>query len=567
VPKGNYVLNIKDMASDFKSLGNELQDLLNSASPNKYTYTITTTNNKLNFVVSDSNNSAIQQPIFNLEQTSYPEKFGFKNSTYSFATNKLESQFSIEDYTLVKGDCPEEKMCGNICCENTCVENNGIKTCCPKENVCGEGYNKTCCPPNADGTTNCCDGKCCNSANGEKCVKDETTGVSKCLKKCPKPGPTGEDVYCDTNTPGTFCEEATNPNNNSKVSYCKHKDCVFGTENYNPENINDIPVCIAQDNKLYSKYINGLNLTRELRSRYTVDTSKCTPDDCVSKLIELGASDMTSEPESGKCTTTFNCELLLNNNPDQCPFTEDKQNQCCMIGGKFTGQVCQKNYTAEPDPQNANECICVKGWICSDDQKAPAGKDGNIVNTGKVCKLVLKDSDIKGRTLYNTREDCEKAGCKCATGWRWNKVGEETCNDFVCKDINGKNRPDIYRYYPEINTCMNMIIFDGQSAIDNSGQRYISYAVGPSCNLNCDNVYKDFPPGVGMCGWNNIFSCQGTPVDITGATNQGVPRFDKVTQKNVIYMSNSPISKTEIGYGCDYNCLDNPDTSNNIPSS
>jgi hypothetical protein len=586
VPKGNYVLNIKDTSGKFKSFTSVLQNLLESTSP-KCTYTVSTINNKLNFEVSKC--PQLMVPIFNFTNTLNPEKFGFKNSTYSFINNKIESEFSIEDYTLLKGDCPEEKMCGNICCEDTCIENNGIKTCCPKENVCGEGDNKTCCPPNADGTTNCCDGKCCNSAYDEKCVKDETTGVSKCLKKCPKKGPTEEDVYCDTNTPGTFCEEVTNPNTNSQVSLCKHKDCVFDSENYTPENINGIPVCSTPDNKIYSKFIDNKTLTRKLITKYAVDTSKCKPDDCVSKLIELGAGDMTSEPEKGICSTTFNCRLLLDNNSDQCPFTEDKQNQCCMIGGSFTGQVCSNEYPiALLDPKNPNECICIKGWVCSDENKSN-DINGNTINTGKVCKP-LKYGEKTDKLVYSTKDLCEKSGCLCAAGWRWDGEGEESCNDFICKDNIGRSRPDMWEFssktcthkQPSISIAdVNQTKYCHMSSpgycngcnettakYDDSNTYIDYYCKGSGSNYTgenyrCDSYIGDSTvPGYLPKCCPASFTCTGENLDITGITTKdvvgnnnfgSVERIDKLTGDKIKY-SSSTNSRLPINTNGDYIC-------------
>jgi len=537
----------------------KLQEIINASSKMKYIVTNDTDNpKKLSFTV--TNNTSVGQPILNFKSTFNPEKLGFSKEEYTFTDNKLLSKYSIEDYKLIETKCtnPGEENCGNGCCKpEDCVGND----CCTSEynkEKCGTG----CCLKNEDGSTNCCDGVCCKPENNEKCIE------GKCQRKCDYKDVDDKDVYCDTNNPQNACLNVPNQNNNGAyMSYCGNIKCRFTNEVPTPADIQGIPVCQTSDVKhpsplFYSKYVPNKGLIRSTTTKFSVPAD-CTENDCVKRLAEVGADDFTADPKGNVCNTTFNCETVLEylKDTDTCPL--NNENQCCIIGGKFKGQVCKDGFFAVPEGND--ECLCVKGW-----------GSFNVPN-GKVCKIIKDGDDFSG-TLYPTSAECLKKEGGCNPGWRWNGVGDQSCNDYVCKDNAGNNRPDLFNYSPGIGlngplSSTHICLTDNNeidliSKIENSGQRYIHFN-GYSCDLDCDNVYKDFPKGWGLCGHNDGLICNAEPIDITGASGPdtaGTKRIDKLTGKDVIYYSPSKLTIVN-PHNCTYQCFGGDGNPNKIPDT
>jgi len=107
VPEGNYTRS---------SFRNKIQSLLNSDSPNNYTYTVTVPNTSTNpdtgkYTFTVSNNSGVQ-PILIFTDTLY-EQFGFSlNTSNQFVNDTLESvnviKMQVEDALFIHSN-----ICGN----------------------------------------------------------------------------------------------------------------------------------------------------------------------------------------------------------------------------------------------------------------------------------------------------------------------------------------------------------------------------------------------------------------------------------------------------------------------
>jgi len=547
-----------------------IEKAINDAKP-KFNYTVKNdTDNPKKLIFTVTNNLTAVQPILNFKSTLNPEKLGFSKDEYTFTNNTLLSKYSIEDYTLIETKCtnPGEENCGNDCCKSEdCIQD---ECCTDKYNKekCGTGC---CLKKNEKGKGGCCDGICCKPENNEECID------GKCQRLCEYKGVDGKTpVYCDTNNPQNACISVPNQNNNGEyMSYCGNIKCRFTNEVPTPADIQGIPVCQTSDVEhpsplFYSKFVPNKGLIRSTTTKFSVPAD-CTENDCVKKLAEVGADDFKADPNGNVCNTTFNCETVLEDlkDTDTCPLSN--QNQCCIIGGKFKGQVCKDDFFAVP--VGDDECMCVKGWGSFNDPH------------GKVCKIIKDGDDFNG-TIYPTSAECLKKEGGCNIGWVWDKQGEQNsnCNYFLCRDNKDRPREDMWtaELQDGILRCFHKSPSYDPNAKDLSGNGkycHMSQGLGQWCNncnepLNsdifdkckdssgnwvgeqyrCNSFKQDQPvPGYLPACCPDLFSCNTAAVDISGFTvnSPSIRRIDKLTGQYVEYESGGVLPLNSSG---DYEC-------------
>lgn len=83
-----------NQSPDWNSLASELQTLLTAASPNHYTYTVTTNKSKLHFIFSCSSSNPVSFD-FNVTNSCY-KLLGFEKTSYSFSSKSLESSLIVD---------------------------------------------------------------------------------------------------------------------------------------------------------------------------------------------------------------------------------------------------------------------------------------------------------------------------------------------------------------------------------------------------------------------------------------------------------------------------------------
>ena len=482
--------------------------------------------------------------------------------------------------TCVNKPCKDPQVfCGDDgCCDpNSCIKDNkknGNSVCCSEldgKEICGTGSNQTC----------CLSGKCCTATDGTVtcCDSNQECKDGKCMIKCEHNGidKNGNDIgpqYCDPNPSfgkkhGDQCVNITR--DNVQFSYCGHNNCVFNHVIYHPSVINNphptgnsdyVDVCKTEGDpgKFYSVFDSTLGLTRTETSDFDLaDSDVCNENDCINRLSDYATENTDVNISNSGCSTNFNCQQLLAKNPNTCPYPDGNgKTQCCFKdNGTYTGQLCPVGQVAA---FNGQDCDCIGGWVCT-----PGAN-------GSTCTPV--PPGYNATTFYTDLKSCQ-AACKCNPGWRWNKSLSETpaCNDFLCKDNMGRNRPDVWNGDTEKMTCHHK--FDSSVVNDIANKNTSYHAIPAYCDMKCDDMSTESAsagyPGYGIASfYGGFLNCIGTALDVTGAEYNGTVRQDQFPHpdgpQNVTYYSGCPDTLSNPGSG-NYPCESANDANNKIPTS